>query len=476
MSNGLPNKSGSISLAVAAITALLIAGSTATAARPDAGSEALVEKEGPAIDWREVSPIDSATASVVEDLDVPSSARPELPRPAEPEETPEPAAAPTTFWNQDRLTGDWGGLRTKLADRGITITPDLTVDFGANFRGGANTEGSAFRHLLNVGFTLDTAKAFDLRGGTIFANFQQQHGESGSTDAGSFQSISNADADGRTQLSEVWYQQVFGEDVLRLKVGKIDANTEFAVSKYAAEFINSSFGVSPTILGIPTYPDPSTGFAVFLKPCSVAAVSFGLFDGAGQEGIATGSRGPATLFGPPSDLFMIGELSLTWQLDGSRLGRIAGGAWHHTGAFDRFGGDADSGATGGYVIVDQSVWRENPQKDEDNQGMGVFLVYGYANPAISDVSHHVEAGVAWTGALPTRDSDVLGLAATWVRFSDAQPAGFSDASETIVELFYKLQITPWCSIKPDIQYIHNPGGLATQGDAVAANLRLNLNF
>ena len=65
--------------------------------------------------------------------------------------------------------------------------------------------------------------------------------------------LQNADADGRTQIAELWYQQLFLDQKVRVKVGK-DANSEFAVPQNGVAFLNSSFGHSPTI-AMPTYPD-----------------------------------------------------------------------------------------------------------------------------------------------------------------------------------------------------------------------------
>jgi len=39
------------------------------------------------------------------------------------------------------------------------------------------------------------------------------------------------------------------------------------------------------------------------------------------------------------------------------------------------------------------------------------------------------------------------------------------SNETIFELYYAIQATPWLVLTPDIQYVDNPGGL--DGDAVS---------
>ena len=47
-------------------------------------------------------------------------------------------------------------------------------------------------------------------------------------------------------------------------------------------------------------------------------------------------------------------------------------------------------------------------------------------------------------------------------------------SETAIEAFYKYQLTEFMSIKPDLQYIVNPGGDGR--DAIVAGVRLGMSF
>ena len=47
-------------------------------------------------------------------------------------------------------------------------------------------------------------------------------------------------------------------------------------------------------------------------------------------------------------------------------------------------------------------------------------------------------------------------------------------SETAIEAFYKYQLTEFMSVKPDLQYIVNPGGAGR--DAIVAGVRLEISF
>ena len=113
--------------------------------------------------------------------------------------------------------------------------------------------------------------------------------------------------------------------------------------------------------------------------------------------------------------------------------------------------------------------------DEDEQGLGLFLQAGWADKEVSELSFHVGTGIAWTGAFPGRDEDVLGLGITHVHFSDKARTMFPKSNENVLELFYKIRIAKWCEVKPDIQYIVNPGGLKTEG-VVVGTLRLQIKW
>ena len=427
---------------------------------------AALAQESPAED----EPITAGAPPVGTDAGGPTAGRPEVQQPTAAGQTEIEGGLLT----RDRLLGDPFGVRSYLEDRGLTIDSTLVFDFSKNFRGGLDTAGSANPHLFDLNLTLDTEKAFGLKGGTLFADFQNQSGTSISDEVGDFAGVDNIATDGRTQLSEIFYGQELLGGAVRVRVGKIDSNADFAVAENALEFVNSSPGQAPTIFVMNSYPDGAFGAEVFVTPNEHFYVQAGIFDGAAQEGISTGDRGPSTLFGRPADLFIIAQTGLAWA-GGERglSGRAGVGYWQGTGTFDRFAGGTRRGTGGPYLVLDQTLYRENPADAEDPQGVGFYLQYGYADPSVSETDHFGGAGAIWTGALPGRDSDVIGVGANYVHFG--RSAGFADDAEIAVEAFYRLQLTPWLAVKPDVQYVINPGG-AGLADAVVGLLRVELAF
>jgi porin len=361
---------------------------------------------------------------------------------------------------------DWGGARSRLEEAGLQIGLLATVDGSWAAAGGAAPQGTALRSLLELNVSFETGPLLGLEGGTVYTDLQLISGDDGSSDFGVLQAVSNIDADHRFQLSRLWYEQEVPSWGTAVRLGKMDANTQFAYVDAGAGFLHSSMGFSPTILGMPTYPDPAFGLVVKQRITSSLRAGVGVYDGAAQEGVPTGSRGPSTLFGEPSDLFGIAELDLTWE-----RGRAAVGGWAHTGRFERFDGGEEHGTHGLYGLVEQRLAGACGE-DADPCGLDAFLQLGVADPDVSLFDLHVGAGLAWTCPFSTGLEDELGIGFSSVRLTDDPDAEVDGDFETAFELYYGFEPVSWVRVKPDVQYVVNPGGDGSLDDALILTLRL----
>jgi porin len=372
----------------------------------------------------------------------------------------------------------WYGLRAKVENAGVTFAGAYTADYSKNFQGGVSTASDAFRSLLDLRLNFDMRSLLNIYDGTLSVDYQNQNGQNGSDRlTGDQQGFDNIDADGRSEVAELWYQQLFLEERLRIKVGKVDANSEFAAPASGAGFLNSSFAYSPTIFLMPTYPDPAMSVNVFYNPTPNYYVQAGVYDGSGAAGVATGDYGPKKFFNGPGDYFFIGETGVRWAPRNQTLpGRFSVGGWYNTGNIPRFDGGNDDGTGGFYALAEQTLWHQKYYIPTDPVGITAFLQYGYADPAVSPVEHHVGGGLLWTGPLPIykRENDALGVGFTYAYLSNAPAAGFAKRYEMTIEAYYGIQVTSYLIIKPDLQYILNPGG--GDRDALVATVRGTVAF
>lgn len=103
------------------------------------------------------------------------------------------------------------------------------------------------------------------------------------------------------------------------------------------------------------------------------------------------------------------------------------------------------------------------------------MQYGWADEDVADVGNHLGGGLVLKGTFEGREVDAVGAWISWADLSDAPGAGFRN-DETALELFYKLQVTPSFSVRPDVQFIFNPSGDPTIDDAVVGGVRFEVAF
>jgi porin len=364
-------------------------------------------------------------------------------------------------------------FRDSLAASGIALAGTWTAELAQVFKGGVEQRGT-FHNLLDLNLTFDPEPLLSIPGATIYVDAYAMNGRLVADDVGDWQYVSNIDADPVHQIAEVWWEQRFLDGAIRAKVGKVDANSEFGWVENGSMFLHSGLSY-PSTVGLPLYPDPATSVNLFVAPDGPWSVGVGCYDGAGQEGISTGGRGPQTFLGEPADLFWIGEATVRWALRGDTLpGRLAVGAALHTGTFQRFEGGTEKGTKSFYGVLDQAIWRERPDDADDDEGVGVAAIVDRADADVSEAAFHSSIGIHWRGLVPDRDQDVIGIAASWLQFS--REAGFTEDYELAVELVWRVQVTPRIALSPDVQYVVHPGGNDSLENAVVGLLRLEITL
>ncbi len=383
--------------------------------------------------------------------------------------------APWTDWT--RASGDWRGARSWLEEHGVEVDISMTADWGANWRGGArNRETLMTLPDFNIAFDLE--RLLGLPRTLAFVDCYAPAGQGLAGDIGTYQGVSNIEAFRTSQVAEAWIETHLG-DSIRFKFGKVDFNSEFAFSEVASEFLNPSGGVSPTLQAGPTFPATATSANLFVMPTEFSYIGIGVYDGAGVVGVNTGSQGFSGFFrsDESDDYFTIVEAGTGWAGGNSwGSGRLAIGGWYHGEQFDRFDGGTERGAHGGYAILDQFVWRENPDDADDAQGLGVTANVAFsASDDVMTAPRHFQAGVVWTGPFAHRDDDALGFLVSYAGLSEATGSPYVGA-ETILELVYRFQVTPAVILRPDLQFVMNPGGDPALDDALVGMLRVEITF
>lgn len=380
----------------------------------------------------------------------------------------------------DTLTGDWGGTRTNLLEKGIMIEAANTTDLFAGLDGGAD-DGTTVSNLFELATTIDLEALAGLRGGTLFFLGAGTHGDDPGELSGSVHAPSNLAADDAWRVLELWYEQSMMQQRLGVLAGIYAVDSEFDAKETAGVFINGGFGtgldLSETGINGPSV-FPVTGLA--LRARYQFTPEFGV-RAALVEGIP-GDPEDSTAFKIDLDdgggTFLIGEAD--WQPAGFEFLRLGLGAWRYTMQFERQdGAGTEDGTAGFYGFAEGILYTES---GSDGQGLSGFIRAGRADETVNQFGSYQGAGLVYTGLLPGRDSDVLGLGVSSVvngdDFVDSVRGADErvDRRETVFELTYWAEVLPWLSVQPSVQYTINPDTDPDVDNHLAVAVRLGITF
>jgi len=417
------------------------------------------------------------TAMTLADDAIPGS----TPTTASPADTNEPATAEQATAGRETLTNGFWGLGDRLADHGIEVALGSTNVYQTNAKGGLGThqQSGRFSGSYDVEIATDIEKLLGLKGLGLFV-----HGWGGypatpginDTMVGSAFNV-NWDAIGNRPLDlvEVLLEWSPFKDRLAVKVGKINFAGVFDTSEYAndetSQFLNGAFVNNLTI----PIPDYCLGVVLSAQLTDAWSVAAGVGDGE-ADGRTTGFR---TTFDGDDYFFYALETGFRpeWRSPrGPLTGNYRLGLWYdphpkaHSDSDEAYHNDV-----GIYLSVDQVLFKENEGR-EDSQGLGIFARYGYADQKRNDLSSFWSAGLQYQGLLPRRDEDVLAVGFARGFFSNEAAMTFPGGSESVLESYYSVQIAPWVTVSPSVQYIANPGGSSTVADAIVVGVRAQIAF
>lgn len=396
-----------------------------------------------------------------------------------------PASDPYDIWTAKRLTGDWAGLRPDLEDAGVNFSILLGTMTQFNFRGGVNTHNAhetAGKAFYNV--ELDFEKMGLLDGATFFARAIQTWNSGIRADVGSLTPpywSAGSGGDQSLVLDKYWYRQRLLDDRVEIRLGKLlnvtdlfDKNAH--ADSYLGEFMNRALAHNMTI--------PATkGIGAFAKVWPVDwlyAQAMVVDPDADTDHHRHGTSGWETAFHDEDRFRALWEVGVAPKYAGW-MGGLPGtyrvGAWFDPGPKTLFAGGTQSDDYGWYLNFDQMVWKESNDA-KCKQGLGVFARYGWAHRDVNRLAHFWSLGASYTGLIPERDVDVLGVGVAQSIFSQDYRAQIDEGAdrETVYELYYAIKVTPWCIISPDVQVVTNPGGDKDVRDALVGGVRVKLSF
>lgn len=436
---------------------------------------------------------------------------------------PAPAAG---LWQRDTLSGDWGGLRTRLAAQGVTVALIDSADLLANLAGGIKTgTGLENQALGQVDVDLDRLAGWTGGHLRVTGYAYDGHGLSESN-VGTLLGVSDIEAPAPTlRIWELWLEQSAAGGAVALRAGLLALDSAgFAATVPGGLFIGSSIGFPAGLSGDlpgdgPAYPLSAPGVLLTLRPAArlrlMAAVLSGDASGGPGATFPLEAYPTGTVFSTSGGVLAITQAALT-------LGHAAAGddvpatvklgAWYDssrhftdlsTTDLSTTGlattGLATTGAApprryrgdwGVFGTIEGTLWRGAGAPDG---GLSGFLRVTLSPPPSSLFDRYVDGGFVWKGLVPGRADDLAGLAVAYAHISDAaraadramqatDPAYPVRDEEMVLELTYQAAVAPWWVLQPVGQYwfhpgggVPNPGGRLRR-QAVVAGLRTDVTF
>lgn len=400
--------------------------------------------------------------------------------------------------SRSTITGDWGGARTRLANKGIQVGINWTQSVQSVLDGGRDTQ-TEYGGSLDYTASLDLMRMGLLPGAVIKLRAESRYGDSVNARSGAilpvntdayFPLTDEVDEDVAITLTNLLWTQFLSER-FAVSAGKIDTldgdPNEFASGRGRSQFMNANFVFNPALALRLPYSTLAAG--VLVIPNEHITISSSLLN--------TVDSSTTTGFDDFGD-------GLTWITEADFQYRIAGRPGGANAGF-LYSFDQDFAEIKGRFIFEPgeglsleaereswaaygSAWQYLFTEDEpaapinlgngqpDHQGVGIFARAGFADPDTNPVAWAASAGIGGRGIIPTRDNDTFGIGYYFARIRPLRFSGIAnidDHSEG-VEVFYSIAITPAARFTIDFQAVESPS--SNFDTAYILGARLSIDF
>ena len=409
------------------------------------------------------------------------------------------------IWTRSTLTGDWGGLRTRLQERGLTFGGTVT-QFGFGLEGGINSprippalgqgDTSKYTGRGEYTLTLDLEKFGGLPKGSLYIAAQHWWGDFGNVSLNTgaipptvFPALLPPvpNDEGRPYITDFLLTQPLSQNLV-VFVGKknvigVADQDDFAGGNGTNEFMNQALIANPAFLLALPYSSFTAGM---VSPQRWGAIAAFVMD----------PQDRTQEFFRVNDLFsqgviVAGEVKLKTYFFSLPGHHHVVCLWNHLDltilAFDEPppGQYPYQSVAGSPTLRDSyTIYYGFDQYlqvycEETKRGWGLFGRASISDANPTPLRYFLSFGVG--GYTPFRQDkgDQFGIGWYFVGASDEfgpRPrAIFGPRDGYGIELFYNFQITPWMSLTPDFQIIKpDAGAIAKMG--YIGGLRLNLKF
>lgn len=375
---------------------------------------------------------------------------------------------PVPWWEAPSILGSQVHARTAMADVGITIASSFVTDMLGNPVGG-KARGFAYAGSMGLSMNIDFGQMCGWRGFNLFGSTVWRTGTNLSQRKIDNQfNVAQVFGSQTVKLNELYFLQTLYHDRLAFKAGRLNAGNDFFASPFYGQYVNNAFDGNPVSIFFNTafssYPNATWGAYFRALPFKWLLARFGVYN-ANTNIQKDKYHGTNFTFKNTNGLIWITEWSALvnqGENDHGMPGNYKLGFYYQTGTVNLMRGGTTRGDPSFYFLFDQMIYRKGGPKSEI--GLTPFIAMIFVPKDRNRFPFFYTTGLVYQGPFPSRPDDSVSLGMVYGKYSTDLTTGQN--FEAVLEFNYWVQINPWFTIIPDIQYVIHPKGLNTKNSFV----------
>lgn len=414
----------------------------------------------------------------------------------------------------DTFTGDWWGMRNMLDDSGVEIIANYTNNIASNPVGGMS-QGITYCDNFSFGVQLDFEKLIGWQGLTLAVSGLNRDGTNLSQDyIGNQFTVQQVYGGSALMFYALAFEQKFLDDKVALKFGRFATGDDFASSPLYWLYMNNGIDGNPQALPVNSqfsaYPWAVWGARLRVDPTPEYNALFGVYQ-VSDRIFVRNYRGLDWSMRPNDGVQFLMQLGWTPEFfkrpvesgstnDGKQIadgksakktfdkvemkgypGHYWFGMYYSPWYFPQIGNrERANNSYGFYWHADQMVFQERPGSDQGLTLWTAFVLSPQQN--IAKIPFQMNAGAVYKGLIPLRDDDYTCFGVVYGTFSDVYAQGVADSGggvptyELVFEVNYKIQLTKFAFVQPDVQWVINPGGTGNIPNALVLGAQMGVTF
>ena len=410
------------------------------------------------------------------------------------------------------MTGDWGGELTKMIEQGIDIKADYVGEMGYNAHGGYNDDKTGrYSDQFGLGVALDLEKLWGWDNTQAKIQLTNRNGQNISNDrigdprAGTLSSSQEVYGRGHmVRLTQFWIQHQMFDNKLDVKLGYFGEGEDF--NTFPCDFQNLSFCGSQVGNYVNTWynwPVAQAAIRVKYNITPELYAQIGAYNqnpsqlehGNGFKLSGSGTKGtviPVELVWSPKVNNLPGEYRVGFYKSAADAPDVREDVNGNDAVLSGADFRTRSSKKGYWFVAQQQLTTHN---GDASRGLNIAANATFHDKETNLVDNYQSLMLVYKGPFDARPKDDVGIGVARLHVNDDVKKnsqllnaanGVSDydnplytpirETEYNVELNYGFHVTNWLTVRPNLQYVVQPGGVDKVDNALVAGLKIQSTF